>query len=160
MPARNRMARLGIIAALILTLSVCAVNSGAAAADQGPDQAMRAFIDAVVQRNPAGILASFSKASPWQYVGYEIGTGKIISKKMIPYAVMAKDFAGKQGWYRFFFDDPDGYTFRINFRAGEMWKKKGPATFVCPQSDSGNTYVTWRQEGGTWVIQRIAETGP
>jgi hypothetical protein len=154
------MVRLGIIAALILTLSVCAVNYGAAAADQGPDQAMRAFIDAVVRRDKAGILASFSTTSPWQYVGYEIGTGKIIAKKMVTYQVMAKDFAGRQGWYRFFFDEPDGYTFRINFRAGEMWKKKGPNTFVCPQSDSGNTYVTWRQEGGKWVIQRIGETGP
>jgi hypothetical protein len=160
MPARNRMVRLAITAALILTLSVGAGNNGAAASDQGPDQAMRALIDAVVHRNPAPILASFSTTSPWQYVGYEIGTGKISAKKMVTYAVMAKDFAGKQGWYRFFFDEPDGYTFRINFRAGEMWKKKGPATFVCPQSDSGNTYVTWRQEGGKWVIQRIGETGP
>ena len=79
---------------------------------------------------------------------------------MVKYEVMAKDFAAQKGWYGFFFNEPNGYTFRINFRQGEMWKKKGPNTFVCPQSDSGNTYVTWRQEGGKWVIQKIGETGP
>ena len=79
---------------------------------------------------------------------------------MVKYEVMAKDFAAKQGWYGFFFDEPNGYTFRVNFRQGEMWKKKGPNTFVCPQSDSGNTYVAWKPEGGKWVIQKIGETGP
>ena len=50
--------------------------------------------------------------------------------------------------------------FRVNFLDGKMWKKRGPHTFVAPDSDSGNTYVAWRQEGGTWVIAQIGETGP
>jgi hypothetical protein len=66
MPRKNRLVHLGIVSALILTLAVCTGNSVAAAAPQGPDQAMRAFIDAVAHRNPAGILASFSTTSPWQ----------------------------------------------------------------------------------------------
>jgi hypothetical protein len=160
MLGKNRMVQWGILSALILTLSVCAWNYSAAAADQGPDQAMRSFIDAVVRRDKAGILASFSTTSPWQYLGYEIGTGKIVANRMVKYEVMAKDFAAQKGWYGFFFNEPNGYTFRINFRQGEMWKKKGPNTFVCPQSDSGNTYVTWKPEGGKWVIQKIGETGP
>jgi hypothetical protein len=67
-------------------------------------------------------------------MGYEIGTGKVVADKMVKYEVMAKDFAAKRGWYGFFFNEPDGYTFRVNFRPGVMWKKKGPNTFVCPQS--------------------------
>jgi hypothetical protein len=160
MPGNNRMVQVGMMLVLILAMAGLDWSHGAAAADQGPDAAMRSFIDAVVRRDKSAILASFSPSSPWQYVGYEIGTGKVASTKKVSYQTLAQDFAVKKGWYHFFFDEPNGYTFRINFRPGEMWKKKGPATFVCPQSDSGNTYVSWRQAGGKWVIEKIGETSP
>jgi hypothetical protein len=160
MPSKSRMMQAGMILALILALTGLDWSYGAAAADQGPDQAMRAFIDAVVRKDKAAILASFSTTSPWQYVGHEIGTGKVIATKRVSYQTLAQDFDAQKGWYGFFFHEPNGYTFRINFRAGEMWKKKGPTTFVCPQSDSGNTYVSWKSEGGKWVIAKIGETGP
>ena len=51
MPGKYRMVQLGILSALILTMSVFAWNYGASAADQGPDQAMRSFIDAVVRKH-------------------------------------------------------------------------------------------------------------
>jgi len=149
-----------MLLALTLVMSVLDCGYGAAAAYQGPDQAMRSFIDAVVRKDKSAILSFFSPTSPWQYVGYEIGSGKVIATKTVNYSVMANDFADKKGWYNFFFDEPNGYTFRVNFRPGEMWKQKGRYTFICPQSDSGNTYVTWRPEGGKWVIQKIGETGP
>jgi hypothetical protein len=160
MPGKNRMVHLGMMLVLIFAMTGLDWSYEAAAADQGPDQAMRSFIDAVVRKDKSAILSSFSPSSPWQYVGYEIGTGKVIATKMVNYQVMTKDFASKKGWYGFFFNEPNGYTFRVNFRQGEMWKKKGRNTFVCPQSDSGNTYVAWMQEGEKWVIQKIGETGP
>jgi hypothetical protein len=158
--SKKRMLQSGMILGLILALTGLDWSYGAAAAEQKPDQAMRAFIDAVVRKDKAAILSSFSPTSPWKYVGHEIGTGKVIATKTVSYQTMANDFAAKKGWYHFFFDEPNGYTFRINFRKGEMWKKKGGTTFVCPQSDSGKTYVSWKQEGGKWVIEKIGETGP
>jgi hypothetical protein len=160
MPGKSWTVQIGMMLVLILAMTGLDWSYGAAAADQDPDQAMRSFIDAVVRKDKSAILSSFSPSSPWQYVGYEIGTGKVIATKTVNYQVMAKDFANQKGWYNFFFNEPNGYTFRINFRPGEMWKKKGRDTFVCPQSDSGNTYVAWRQEGGKWVIEKIGETGP
>jgi hypothetical protein len=160
MPGKNRMVQLGMALVLIFAMSGLDWSYGVGAADQGPDQAMRSFIDAVVRKDKSAILSFFSPSSPWQYLGYEIGTGKVVANKMVKYEVMAKDFGAKKGWYGFFFDEPNGYTFRVNFSKGEMWKNKGPNTFVCPQSHSGNTYVTWKPEGGKWVIQKIGETGP
>lgn len=160
MQITNWNSYLGMIVAFALVLSGLGWISGATAADQGPDQAMRAFIDAVVRKDKSAVLSFFSPTSPWQYVGYEIGTGKVIATKMVSYQEMAQDFASRKGWYGFFFDEPNGYTFRVNFRPGEMWKKRGPNTFVCPQSSSGNTYVVWMPQGGKWVIQKIGETGP
>ena len=160
MPGKSRMVQLGIMLALILAMTGLDLSYGAAAADQTPDQAMRLFIDAMLRKDKSAILSSFSTNSPWQYVGYEIGTGKVIATKTVPYQAMAQDFANRKGWYNFFFDEPNGYTFLVNFRPGEMWKKKGRNTFVCPQSGSGNTYVAWRPEGSKWVIDKIGETGP
>lgn len=160
MPGKNRMVQSGMILALILALVGLDWSHGAAAADQTPDQAMRSFIDAVVRKDKSAVLSFFSPTSPWQYIGYEIGSNKVVANKTISYQAMAQDFANRKGWYGFFFDEPNGYTFRINFRPGEMWKIKGRNTFVCPQSGSGNTYVAWRPEGGKWVIAKIGETGP
>jgi hypothetical protein len=160
MRRKGRMVQLGMMVGLILAMTGLEWSYGAAAADQGPDQAMRSFIDAVVRKDKSAILSFFSPSSPWQYVGYEIGTGKVITSKMINYQVMTKDFASRKGWYGFFFDEPNGYTFRVNFLGGKMWKKRAPNTFVAPDSDSGNTYVIWKPEGGKWVIQKIGETGP
>ena len=79
MLGKNRMVQLGIMLGLILALTGLDWSYGAVAADQGPDQAMRSFIDAVVRKDKSAILSSFSPTSPWQYVGYEIGTGKVIA---------------------------------------------------------------------------------
>jgi hypothetical protein len=160
MRGKNRIVQWGMISALILAMSGFVWDFSASAADHGPDQAMRSFIDAVVRKDKAAVLSFFSPTSPWQYLGHEIGSGKVVANRMVTYQAMTQDFAAKKGWYGFFFDEPNGYTFRVNFRKGEMWKKKGQNTFVCPQSESGNTYVTWRQEGEKWVIQKIGETTP
>ena len=73
---------------------------------------------------------------------------------MVKYEVMAKDFPAKKGWYGFFFNEPNGYTFRVNFRQGVMWKKKGPNTFVCPQSwarKAGKAYLFYKPDLVAWV---------
>jgi hypothetical protein len=160
MPEKSRIVRLEMILALILAISGLAWISAAWASDQAPDQAMRAFIDAMRRKDKAAVLTFFSPTSPWQYMGYEIGTNKVVANKTINYQTMANDFAARKGWYGFFFHEPNGYTFRVNFIDGKMWKKRGPNTFVSPDSDSGRPAITWKQEGGKWVIQKITETTP
>ena len=160
MADKSRIVRLGMILGLTLAMSGLGWSLSAWASDQGPDQAMRAFIDAMVRKDKSAVLAFFSPGSPWQYMGYEIGTNKVVANKMVSYPVMTKDFAAKQGWYGFFFHEPNGYTFRVNFLGGKMWKKSSPNTFVSPDSDSGRPAITWKPEGGKWVIQKISETTP
>lgn len=130
------------------------------AAGKDLDKTMKSFIDAMVRKDKSAVLSFFSQSSPWKYVSYEIGTVKVTGTSMVSYAVMAKDFANKKGWYGFFFHEPNGYTFQVNFQKGVMWKKKGADTFVYPQSHLDKTYIKWKQEGGKWVIQEIGETTP
>jgi hypothetical protein len=74
---------------------------------------------------------------------------------------MAKDFAAKEGWLLgLFFDEPDGYTFRVHFLHGRVWNKRGPDTFASADDPSGNTYIAWKQEKRKWVIQKISNNGP
>jgi hypothetical protein len=153
MQRTSRIVRLGIILALTLTMAGLGWSSGAGASDQGPDQAMRVFIDAMVRKDAAAILSCFSPNSSWQYSAYQL-TGKLYKLDTITGWEMRRDFAKKQGWYGMFFEEPNGYTFRVNFQDGEMWEKTGPRTF------GHRPGITWKQEGGKWVIEKIEESTP
>lgn len=145
---------------IALTIVIMVFGDIRQARAQSVDQAMQSFIQAIAQKNPKGILAAFSQQTPWQYQPYEIGTGRPLKVAVINPQKLVSDFKNKQGWYDFFLADPNGYTFRVNFMRHKPWKKRGPDTFVAPESDSGNTYVTWRREGERWVIAIIGETTP
>jgi hypothetical protein len=127
---------------------------------QGVNEAMQSFIHAMTQKDTNGIFAAFSAQTSWKYQPYEIGTGRPSKATVVSPSQMANDFQKKQGWYNFFLADPNGYTFRLNFMRNLPWKKRGADIFVAPESDSGNTYVKWRQEGQRWVIAVIGETTP
>ncbi len=127
---------------------------------QGVGAAMGAFVQAMHRKNPQGVLAAFSRTSPWRYVNYEIGTGKEQSSRMVLFQHMAADFQRKTGWYNFFFAKPNGYTFMVLFLRGEPWHKRGAFTFIPSEAGTSRTHITWRQEGGRWVIAEIGETTP
>jgi hypothetical protein len=118
------------------------------------------FMQAMLAKNANGILAAFSRNAPWTYQPYEIGSGRRLQSTDVAPATMAHNWQQKSGWYNFFMEDPDGYTFRINFIRRKSWKKRGADTFVAPESSSGNTYIRWRPEEGRWVIGEISETTP
>jgi hypothetical protein len=145
---------------VILVLVVVGLGYAGWAAAQGGDGAMGAFIQAMHQKNPQEVLAAFSRQSPWRYVNYEIGTGKVRSSRMVTFQQMAADFQHKTGWYRFFLDEPDGYTFMVNFIHGTPWGKRGAYTFVPPEVGTSRTHITWRHEGGRCAIGEIGETTP
>jgi hypothetical protein len=149
MQRKSGIVRLGMILALTLAMSGLGWSSGAWAADQGPDQAMRAFNDAVVRKDAAAVLSFFPRNSRWQYFAYEIGTGKLVTVRTITASEMKRDFAKKQGWYEEFFSEGPGYFFGVNFLHGTKWKKTGPNTF--------NNCITWKQEGDKWVIEKITD---
>lgn len=141
----------------ILALTVAGLGYAQWTEAQEADGAMRDFTQAMFKKNPQGVLAAFSRQSPWRYVTYEIGSGKQIAARMVPANKMAADFQKKTGWYDFFFAEPNGYTFMVLFFEGKPWKKQGPDRFTPPGSDT-KTYIKWRQEGGKWVIAEIGET--
>jgi hypothetical protein len=145
---------------VILALLVVGLGYAGWAQAQGVDAAMGAFSQAMHGKNPPGVLAAFSRTSPWRYVNYEIGTGKVMSTRTVTFKQMAADFQRKTGWYNFFFAKPNGYTFMVLFFRGEPWHKRGANTFVPPEVGTGKTHITWRQEGGRWVIGEIGETTP
>jgi hypothetical protein len=145
---------------MALGMAIMSCGSIHPACAQDVNEAMQSFIQAMAQKNPDGILAAFSRQTPWKYQPYEIGTGRRLKAEVINPVQMANDFRKKRGWYNFFLEDPDGYTFRLNFMRHLPWKKRGANTFVAPESSSGNTYVTWRLEGQRWVIAVIGETTP
>lgn len=145
----------------LATLALTVVGLGLAqwSEAQEVDAAMHNFTQAMYQKNPQKVLAAFSRQSSWKYVNFEIGSGKQLSSRMVPFNKMATDFQKKTGWYNFFFAEPNGYTFMVLFFEGKPWEKHGSDRFTPPGSDA-KTFIKWRQEGGKWVISEIGETTP
>jgi len=119
---------------------------------------MKSFINCMVLKDGDCLLEHFSRKSSWKYAPYEIGSGKPMKAEIVSFPELSRDFRKKKNWYRFFFDEPNGCTYQVNFKKDTMWKKKGRNTFVAPHSYSGNTYIKWKQEDGKWVIEEIGET--
>jgi hypothetical protein len=156
----GRYRRQGVIWLAVLVLAMMSPGYVKPAWAQDVNGAMQSFVQAMARKNPAGILAAFSQQTPWRFQPYEIGTGKPLKAAAVNPNQMTNDFRRKQGWYDFFMAEPNGYTFRINFMRNLPWKKRGPDTFVAPESDNGKTYIKWRLEGPKWVIAEIGETSP
>lgn len=135
-------------------------GSDAPATSNSPDPAMRAFTQAMLRKDPRRLLAFFPRESAWKFQSYEIGTNKLTSSNQVSYAKLVNDFQKKTNWYGFFFNDPNGYTFRLHFIRGERWRKEGPDLFIAPRSEDGRTYIRWKRERGRWVIAEISETAP
>jgi hypothetical protein len=144
----------------MLLISIIACPPIHQAEAQEVNEAMQAFVQAMVHKNPTAIFSAFSRQSPWKYQPYEIGTRRRLKTATVAPDKMARDFQQKTGWYDFFMADPNGYTFRVNFMNSNRWKKRGADTFVAPDSESGDTYIKWRREGQKWVIGEIGETTP
>jgi len=148
----------GVSLALVLLLVWPQVGWGGDAG--GPDQAMASFIQAMRAKNAPGVLGAFAKRSPWQYLGYEVGSGRLRVQKTVAYAEMEQDFQNRTGWHHFFFDEPNGYTFQVNFLPREKWVRKGNTFVKSNDSPKWPFYIKWRQEGSQWVIAEIGETTP
>lgn len=146
------------MAGLVLALTLCLPQLVLGAeADDGLDRAMQAFVSAVKSKNTSGILASFSRTTPWQLVSYNVTNQRIPSQRVtVTYSQIERDFLAKKNWYEAFFGDNNDaevtYLTKIN---RTKWIKKGTA-FVSAHADIW--YIKWRQEAGRWVIAEIGDT--
>jgi hypothetical protein len=157
LPFLKKYLAAGIMIASLFMVGCWQVKQAEAQEVEG---AMQAFLQAMLNKNAPAIFAAFSQQSAWKYQPYDISTGRPLPPKTITPKELGRDFQQKSGWYNFFMEDPDGYTFRVNFIHRQPWKKRGSETFVAPDSSTGNTYITWRREGQKWVIAEIGETTP
>jgi hypothetical protein len=148
-----------LLLAVLFTLAL--FPQGALARDdRGVDAAMQGFFEAMINRNSNALLTFFSPNSNFKLIPYLIGTKTPEKLANISYDRLKHDFANKKGLYVFFFDKPNGWTYNVEFRRGERWKKKAGNIFTAPDSSDGHTYIKWKQAGDKWVIDEIAYVHP
>jgi len=141
------------LAGLVLVVALCLPQMvQSVEANDDLDQAMQALIQAVRSQNSQGVLAAFSRSTPWRYVDYEPPDLQQFTQKTVTYAEMARDFKARRGWYQYFLVDREGgCNIREEFRPGMKWHRQG-TTFVRHPNDPKVFYLKWRQEGSKWVI--------
>jgi hypothetical protein len=145
---------------LLLALALCLPRLVLGAeADGNLDRAMQAFVNAVKSKNAAGILAAFSRTNPWILVIYDVNNQRVpASRTPVSYTRMQADFRNKTGLYEDFFGFEGPQMLCDNI----IYMKKGiirkGTTFTPGDRTLGRFYITWRQEGGKWVISEIGET--
>jgi hypothetical protein len=146
---------------IVLLLALALPPQGAWARDaQSADAAMQGFFEAMINHNSKALLNFFSPNSSFKLIPYLIGTKTPEKIATISYDRLKNDFANKKGWYVFFFEKPNGWTYNVEFRRGEPWKKKAANIFIPPDSSDGHTYIKWKQEGDKWVIAELAYVHP
>ena len=136
------------------------VQGAGARDDRGADAAMQGFIEAMVNKNPQAVLSFFPQRSNFRLVPYEIGSKTPETPVMVSYNQLKNAFAKKGELYVFFFEQPDGWAYQVEFRRGEMWRRGPDAVFFAPQSSMNHTYIKWKQEGDKWVVDEIAYVHP
>lgn len=145
---------------LLMTLLLATIALqplGPANTSDGLDETMEAFIQAVRSRNSPGVLAGFSRSTPWRYVSYTIGTNHVY-RKVVDYGKVARDFKAHKGWYEFFMiDTTEGTERPLGSRTPTKWHRRG-LTFVVYPDEPKAFYIKWRQERDKWVIAEIGES--
>jgi hypothetical protein len=149
----------GVLLALVVTCALLPLEAPAGD-DRGVDAAMQGFFEAMVNRNGNALLSFFPQKSNFKLIPYVIGSNTPENKANITYSRLKNDFSNKKGWYVFFFEKPNGWTYNVEFRRGEPWKKRAGNVFTAPDSSMGHTYIKWKQEGEKWVIDEIAYVHP
>jgi hypothetical protein len=160
---RQRISAMHKVIALLLAVGLgwaLLVPGAAARDDRGADAAMQAFIEAMVNKNPQAVLSFFPQKSNFRLVPYEIGSKTPETPVTVSYNQLKNAFAKQGELYVFFFEQPDGWAYQVEFRRGEEWRRGPDAVFFAPQSSMNHTYIKWKQEGDQWVIAEIAYVHP
>jgi len=150
------------MAALVLAvaLSLPQVVRGAET-DDGLNQAMQAFVNAIKSKNGGGVLEAFSRTIPFKHVVYPVvNLQKPDYQKLVTYKEIERDFQNKKDWYESFLGSSDEAPFELHIKITDSnvkWARKG-TTFNAVSSTWARFYITWRKEGNKWVIAEIGDT--
>lgn len=146
------------VTGLLLVMALCFPQMVLAAeANDGLDRAMQTFTQAMHSRDRQGVLAAFSRTTPWKYISFNGFTNKQDSQSSVTYAEMAREFKARKGfWYDKFMENRPTEHFRDEYFHGQKWLRQGNTFFANPKEPSG-FFLKWRQEGGKWVIAEIGE---
>jgi hypothetical protein len=145
---------------IVLLLTLALPPQETSAKDGGAEAAMKAFTEAMVNKDSNAVLSFIPQQSTFKLIPYVIGSKTPEKVNTISYNKLKSDFANKKGLYIFFFEKPNGWTYNVEFRRGENWKKKAATIFTAPDSSDGHTYIKWKQEGDKWVIDELAYVHP
>lgn len=153
------------MAGLVLVMILCIAQiAQEVEANDGLDQAMQAFVQAMKIKNSQGVLAAFSRTTPWRFVSYTMSykgsemVCKLYDQKSYHYSEMERDFKARSGWYNFFMVDGAPNTGETSaIRSTDKWHRRG-TTFVVDPKNPKFFYVKWGQEGQKWVITEIGAT--
>jgi hypothetical protein len=141
---------------------------GAVIADAGADasgplsrteQAMARLVTAVVAKDPAAVLACFSKKKPIWFISHTVD-GKT-SKLRFTCDTVAKGMKVNGDFWYYFFDEESELVQAIEDH--QRWPHTQNGTFVPPgyekNSDSAPAAVRWRKEGEAYVIDTLFDSG-
>jgi len=142
---------------LLLALAFCLPQLVLGSDDGGLNRAMEAFVNAVKSKNAEGILAAFSRTTPWQHVTYDVVTKKIQTRNAVTYTQLELDFRTRKNWYKPFFGSEEHLDQLHTKIRMVRWSRQGTA-FRAISSTWARFYIKWRQEDGRWVIAEIGET--
>ena len=110
------------------------VQGAAARDDRGADAAMQAFFEAMVNKNPPAVLSFFPQKSNFRLVPYEIGSKTPETPATISYNQLKNAFAKKGELYVFFFEQPNGWAYQVEFRRGESGGGGRAPSFLPPRA--------------------------
>ena len=153
----GRVALGGLLGAMLIVVFL-SVSAPVRADDL--DDAMAAYIHAIREHDPYGMLALLSNDRPWRFFSYRAGTSNVVTTTSFTYEETKDQFLGKGGLYFEFFVGTDAYRYsdRMNRYPLSAWARSGNS-YRLP-SYVGTSFVNWTQEDGRWVIQTVADDSP
>lgn len=130
-------------------------------ADPALEDAMRQYIRAINRLDAAAFLKLVSSSASFSFVSYNIDSLRKGHVASLTAESLAADLKAKKGDYLTFFDpDTEAYSYRVTVMQTpfKKWLQAG-TTFAAPVG-VGLSYVRWRKESGSWILDEIGDTTP
>ncbi len=137
-------------------------TSTAAVQDGSVEAAMAGLIGALVRKDIPAFLQFFSRSRSFRFVGtiQPRRPSDLVKYDDFARELLARDTS--RGWYSIIFDGgpDDSLALMVDGSSTRAWKRVTAQKFVPPDDDEDSTlFVTWRKEGGRWVVESIGYPG-
>lgn len=151
---------LAALLAGVLLLTGCAARRETAL-----DARMERFLAAVRAEDAAAFAEMFPSRAPWRFVlnADVAGPDGVRSSRQVTEVTperLRRDLATRGEYHSYFLDPGNRGVGSIGWYAaqGEPWRRVAGNRFVPAGSgEVASTWVSWREEGGRWVVDEIAE---